>query len=204
MPRKLPFAVTAVFLTFVSVGCGAQSPPPAGTDRIKPTYNTSTGRLERITYDRNGDGKVDAWAYMDGTTVVRAEFDSNYDGVVDRIEYYAPTAAGAQRETSSAVPGAGVLTKIEISSRPDGKVTRWEYYENGARSRDEEDTDGDGRIDKWETWRDGALSTVALDTQGRGRPDRRLVYDAGGSEPRLEIDADGSGQFQPAPAKAPR
>ena len=83
-------------------------------------------------------------------------------------------------------------------------MTRSEYYEAGVRVRAEEDTDGDGRIDKWETWRDGALSTVALDTQGRGRPDRRLVYDAGGSEPRLEVDADGSGQFQPAPAKAPR
>jgi len=204
MARKSLFALPLVLLTLVSPGCGAPSPMPAGNDRIKPSYNASTGRLERITYDRNGDGKVDAWAYMDGTTVVRAEFDSNYDGVVDRIEYYAPPAAGSQRATSGAAPGAGVLSKIESSSRPDGKLTRWEYYENGVRSRDEEDTNGDGRIDKWETWRDGALATVALDTQGRGRPDRRLVYDADSSGPRLEIDPDGTGQFRPAPVTAPR
>jgi len=207
MPRKLLFCLFAVLLTVVGVGCGTQQPRPAGTDRIKPTYNASTGRLERITYDRNGDGKVDAWAYMDGTAVVRAELDTDFDGVVDRIEYYAPRSAGSGSSTvgtSGAAPGGGALTKVEISSRPDGKVTRSEYYEDGLRTRAEEDTDGDGRIDKWETWRDGALSTVALDTQGRGRPDRRFVYDADSSEPRLEIDADGSGQFQPAPATAPR
>jgi hypothetical protein len=96
------------------------------------------------------------------------------------------------------VPGAGELTKIESSSRADGKMTRWEYYESGVHTHDEEDTNGDGRIDKWQTWRDGSLATVALDTEGRGRPDRRFVYDADGSEPRLEIDPDGTGQFRPA------
>jgi len=207
MARKSLFALPLVLLTLVSPGCGAPSPMPAGNDRIKPSYNASTGRLERITYDRNGDGKVDAWVFMDGAVVRRAELDTDFDGAVDRIEYYGPTAAGSSNgtaATSAAAPGAGVLTRVESTSRPDGKMTRSEYYEAGVRVRAEEDTDGDGRIDKWETWRDGALSAVALDTQGRGRPDRRLVYDAGGSEPRLEIDPNGSGQFQPAPARTPR
>src|SRR6476620_162706 len=114
MARKSLFSLPLVLLTLVSPGCGAPSPMPAANDRIKPSYNASTGRLERITYDRNGDGKVDAWVFMDGTAVRRAELDSNYDGVVDRIEYYGPTAAGSQRETSSVVPGTGALTKIEI------------------------------------------------------------------------------------------
>ena len=204
MPRKLLFGLPAVLLTVVGVGCSTQPPPPAGTDRIKPSYNASTGRLERITYDRNGDGKVDAWAYMDGTTVVRAELDTDFDGVVDRIEYDAPPSAGSVTGTVGAAPGASVLTKVETSAGRDGRITRSEYYESGVRTRAEEDTDGDGRIDKWETWRDGAIATIALDTQGRGRPDRRFVYDADGSGPRLEIDPDGTGQFRPAPAAAAR
>jgi hypothetical protein len=207
MPRKLLAGLSAVLLTVVGVGCGRQPPRPAGTDRIKPAYNASTGRLERITYDRNGDGKVDALAHMDGTTVVRAELDTDFDGVVDRIEYYAPLAAGSGSGTvgtSGAAPGGGVLTRVESSSRPDGKITRSEYYEGGLRTRAEEDTDGDGRLDKWETWRDGAITTIALDTQGRGRPDRRLVYGADGSGPSLEVDPDGTGQFRPAPAQAAR
>ena len=207
MPIKPLFGLLAVLVTAVGVGCGTQPPRPVGTDRIKPAYNASTGRLERITYDRNGDGKVDALAYMDGTAVVRAELDTDFDGVIDRIEYDAPRTAGSGNSTigtSGAAPGGGVLTRVEISSRPDGKITRSEYYEGGLRTRAEEDTDGDGCIDKWEAWRDGAISTIALDTQGRGRPDRRLVYGADGSGPSLEVDPDGTGQFRPAPAPATR
>jgi hypothetical protein len=39
---------------------------------------------------------------------------------------------------------------------------------------------------------------MALDTKGAGKPDRRLVYPADGSSPRLEVDRDGSGTFVPA------
>src|SRR4051794_16123205 len=75
-------------------GCSRPAQAPKGTDQIKPTYNPRTGRLEEITYDRNHDGKVDAWLSMDGTRVVGAELDENYDGTVDRWEYY-DTTAGA-------------------------------------------------------------------------------------------------------------
>ena len=35
--------------------CGA----PADRARIEPTYNRTTGRLELLKYDANGDGNVD-------------------------------------------------------------------------------------------------------------------------------------------------
>jgi hypothetical protein len=90
------------------------------------------------------------------------------------------------------------VTRIEISTRRDGTISRTERYEHGVLSTAEEDTDGDGAIDKWETYDGARLAIVAFDTRHRGKPDRRLVYAANG-DARVEVDADGSGRFTPAP-----
>jgi hypothetical protein len=179
------------------VGCQRQQ--PFGTSEVKPTYNKESGRLERISYDLNRDTRMDAWLVMDGTRVVRAELDENFDGVVDRWEYYGDHAVPA-----AAAPGSGLLPRrplrrAEQATRSDGKINRREFYESGQLSSVEEDTNGDGKTDKWETWSGGALKAMALDTKGTGKPDRRLVYRPDGSSPQLEVDRDGSGTFVAAP-----
>jgi len=181
----------------VSLGAAALAGTAACTQAPRPStggatthYDPETRRLERVTYDRNGDGRIDATTFMQGAIVTRAELDEDFDGTIDRREYYVsrPSTGG------ESVPGA-VLDRVEVSTRPDGRVTRWERYENGRLRDVEEDTSGDGRVDKWESWQDGSLSMIAMDTLGRGRPDRRLVYPAGGGEPFLEVDPDGTGTF---------
>jgi hypothetical protein len=187
--------VLALALAGLVGGCSRAPELPKGNAQVKPSYNAKTGRLERITYDRNHDGKVDAWTFMDGTRLVRAELDENDDGVVDRWEHY---GEGAGSDAPTGVKAAGELSRVEIATRRDGKVSRREFYERGRRTRAEEDTDGDGRVDKWETWADGALATILLDTDTDGRPDRRLVYASDGSAPRFDtVGADGT--FPPAP-----
>jgi hypothetical protein len=176
--------------------------PPAGTDRLKPTYDT-TGKLQKLQYDRNSDGRIDTWGYMDGTRVVKVEVDENGDGTVDRWEYHRAdgpadsSAATAARPGAAAGPGAvdTTIERIERATRFDGRVSRREFFTDGVLTKTEEDTDGDGQIDKWETYVDGGLSVMALDTQGRGTPDRRLVYRSDGSLDRIEADRDGSGIF---------
>jgi hypothetical protein len=198
MARKRDISVGAACVAALAIAAGGCSKPPEipkGNDQIKPTYDQKTGRLEKITYDRNHDGKVDAWTFMNGTRVVRAELDENNDGTVDRWEYY---EAGTGDAKAGSGPPAGVLSRVEDSTRRDGTVSRREYYERGERVRAEEDTNGDGRLDKWETWAGGVLATVLLDTNGDGKPDRRLVYPADGSGPRFEM-AGADGQFAPAP-----
>jgi hypothetical protein len=175
-----------------TVGC-QQAQKPAGSKEVVPTYNTQTGRLERISYDRNKDGKPDAWLYMDGTRATRAELDENNDGTVDRWEHYAtnvPTASGGP------VP-RGELVKAEQAMRSDGKVSRWETYEKGRLAKVQEDTTGDSRPDKWEIWTNGSLAEVALDTKGTGKADRRIVYPADGGTPQLLVDDKGDGTFHP-------
>jgi hypothetical protein len=154
---------------------GADSRTSAN-DRLVPEYDKA-GKLTRLAYDEDGDGKVDRW------------------------EYHRNLEPGAVRNTSPDGTDPTVV-RIERATRHDGHVSRWEYFDNGVLTRVEEDTDGDGKIDKWATYTNGTLSELALDTTGRGKPDRRLMYGPDGALDRIETDPTGSGNFMPLPQKA--
>ena len=186
--RASRIAIAGVFLTAgLSVGCQGAASTPEAAGRIEPAYDQATGRLTRLSYDSNKDGKHDTWAFMDGARLTRLEADENQDGKVDRWEYYPAGGAAGLKQPPE---------RIERSTRFDGQVSRREFFEAGVMVRVEEDTDANGQTDKWETYAAGALVTVALDTKGRGKPDRRLVYSPDGSLERIEADETGSGQFQ--------
>ena len=165
-----------------------------GNARLKPEYDAS-GKLRKIEYDRNNDGKVDAWGYMDGSRVVRVETDENGDGQVDRWEFHRESATPVPATRPGEDPVDPTVERIEFSTRFDGRVSRKEYFTDGVLSKIEEDTNGDGKMDKWETYTDGSLSVLALDTEGRGTPNRRLIYRPDGSLDHIEADPNGSGTF---------
>src|SRR5262249_44440394 len=104
-------------------------------------------------------------------------------------------------QNSSGLAPDKTIERVERATRYDGKVSRWEYFENGAMTRVEEDTDGDGAVDKWETYSGGVLTLMALDSNHRGKPDRRLIYRPDGSLDHIEADPNGSGTFQPLTTK---
>ena len=206
---------TLALLSVIAAGCG---PAAATTEAesavkkdVKSEYDKS-GRLTRLEYDRNGDGKIDTWGYMDGSRVVRVEVDEDGDGKVDRWEYHrdltttndsrnSTGSSGSPGASGSASAGGGdpTLERIERATKHDGKVSRREYFENGLLARVEEDTDGDGNIDKWETYSGGTLAIMAIDTKGRGTPDRRLIYQPDGTLSRIEMDPSGTGTWHPLP-----
>lgn len=155
--------------------------------RTTPVYNKDTGRLEQLVSDRNGDGRIDTRAIMDGVRFKSIEIDRSADGQPDRWEYYETDAKNQS-----------VLSRAEEANGPGRTVTRKEFYEKGRISRVEEDTDFDGRVDKWEFYQDGGLVRLELDLQGKGFPDRRIYYGKGGVIEKLEVDPDGDGKFEPA------
>jgi len=180
-------------------------------DRIKATtqatYDEKTGRLNRLTADLNKDGVIDAWTYMDGTKVLRAEIDADQDGRIEKWEFHGDdgkvTRVAVSREKNGKpdtwmYPGPdGKLARAEISSEQDEKkIDRWEWYENDQVVRAEEDASGDGKVDKWETWANGALTSVMLDENYDGSHDRRLVYGDGGRLLTIESDPDGRGGYK--------
>jgi hypothetical protein len=158
----------ALALVIVLAGCAGGDPHST----ISPAYDPASGRLTRLDFDSNRDGRPDMAARMEGATVRVVEIDADHDGLVDRWEYFEPSgrAGGSNGEPSHP-------SRIERVSRRGTTIVRREGYEAGELAWVREDRDADGRVDRWETYTAGALSTVELDTTGSGRPDRRLRYD---------------------------
>ena len=67
-------------------------------------------------------------------TPKKVEIDSNYDGAVDRIEYY---------------DESGQIEKVEIDSTGDGKINEWVTYKNGQPVKSAKDMNQDGKPDIW-------------------------------------------------------
>lgn len=187
--------LTLLTAAALAAACSQASSPSQDGPTVTPVYSKETGRLEELTSDRDGDGKIDTRAFMDGARVVRVEIDRDGDGRTDRWEYY---AAGGDA-------GAPTIERADEAGASDGRITRRMFYEDGLLRRVEEDTDGDDRVDKWEHYTRGVLDHVDLDLAGRGAPTQRLVYGAGGNVDRVESDPDGDGTFvavRPGPAQA--
>jgi hypothetical protein len=179
--------LTPVVLSALLMAGACTEPEPAGDPALLPVYDKDTGRLQKLSYDSNGDGVIETWGYMDGSRVVRVEADENQDGKIDRWEYH------RQDATPGKAPADPLETveRVERSTRHDGTVSRREFFEKGALTRVEEDTNGDGQIDKWETYLNGSLASMALDTLGRGKPERTLYYKPDGSLDRIEVEGQG-------------
>ncbi len=177
---------------------------------ISAEYNKTTGKLNLLKYDSDGNGKVDTWSYMDGARVVRIEIDKDEDGKIERWEYYdtnqklvkvGTSRANDGKEDSWSYFGAdGAVEHVDVSTKRDGTTNRVEHYAKGVLVAAEEDDDGDGKMDKWEIYDGDHLASIAFDTTHRGTPDRRLIYGPNGTA-RLEVDVKGTGQFTAVNAK---
>jgi hypothetical protein len=199
--------VALVALTLVALACGGRAGQPPGQLPVvrgadgrtytlldKGAYKAfydSWGRLVRIEYDSNGDGKPDYIAHHDGAKTPRLiEVDEDFDGNTDRWESYSPEGrllkVGVSRhghgpDLWNVLGPDGQPARREYDDDGDGRVERSEVLSAGRVVRVEIDADHDGRTDRWQDWRAGQLVAEDLDTNGDGRPDRRLRYGAGGT-----------------------
>ena len=64
----------------------------------------------------------------------KAEIDTDYDGVIDRVEWYDDNAQ---------------MIKVESDNDGNGAIDEWVYYEAGKPIKSERDTNGDGKPDVW-------------------------------------------------------
>jgi len=146
------------------------------------------GRLQRIEYDSNGDGRPDHVAHHGGArTPHLLEVDEDFDSRTDRWEEYDPrgvlTRLGVSRRGDDRpdywiVPGPDGLTPVrkEYDDDGEGRVDRAEVLTGGVVTRLEADADRDGRMDRWRSFSAGRLVAEELDTDGDGKPDRRIRY----------------------------
>jgi hypothetical protein len=209
--KLTPYAA-AVLVIVAAAGCSRQ---PAG-DKATAEYDRVTGRLKRLAFDQNRNGRNDAVSIMDGTRIQRIELDLDENGKVDRWDFYREDRTlekvGLSRlndgvmDSQAYYAADGTLQRIEVSTRRDGRFDRVEFYEANVLVRSQDDANGDGRPEKWDTYRPNpgapagqpsyAIASSAFDDEGRGTPQRRFVYGEKGSIERVEIDPDGDGTFE--------
>jgi hypothetical protein len=206
-----PRALFLLFAAVTTVACARQCgglgggpplnlPEVVGPDGVKrhlldkgayKAWYDKWGRLEKIEYDKNGDGNPDHLAhYQGGRTAKLLEVDEDYNGSMDRWEYYddagALTKVGRARDGRSpdtwSYPGPGeTARRLEYDDDHDGQVERAEVLEEGRVAGVELDADRDGKTDRWQRWVRGKMRGEELDTDGDGKADRRLAYDEKGN-----------------------
>lgn len=153
-------------------------------------YYDTLGQIETLHYDGNGDGRADYIVHYDpARRIGLVEVDEDFDGWVDRWEYYDTNGVlervGRARRGHKAdqwtYPAArGRPGRTEFDEDGDGRVDRVEVERDGRVTQVEVDGDREGRMDRWQTWENGRLVVEDFDTDGDGRADRRLRYGADG------------------------
>jgi hypothetical protein len=141
------------------------------------------GRAERLAYDGDGDGRVEAITFFGPSgRLARAESDTDRDGRIDRWEVY---------------DDAGRLLRVGRALHGGDRPQAWDYADAaGGFSRREFDEDGNGKPERIEHIVDGRIVAEDLDADADGRCERRLVKNADGRTIRIETDADGDGVYE--------
>ncbi len=171
-----------------------------GADRVRAVVEEETGRIAewRVSARDAPDSRIAV--DPDGAIVVDRDIDG--DDVVDRRDFYADLEhlrSGKTLKEGFSLAGDGVIdawafrgpdgriARVEVSTRRDGVIDRWEHYEEGVLVLVETDADGDGIADARSRFVNGILAP----------PDGELA-DGPGTPSRGELPD------RPAPGGAPR
>lgn len=155
-------------------------------ERYQALY-AGDGRLLRVVFDRDGDGRAEVVTLFDAQGRPSAvEIDADGDAAVDRWERRAPD---------------GTLEKVGASRRSRNRPDVWEYPgPDGEIVRRDFDDDADGVVERSEFLEGGRVVREQTDSDGDGRPDRRLLRDAAGNLLAIEQDLDADGFWEKAVA----
>jgi len=153
-------AAFAAFLMLGAASCGREPKPfAAATLFEKGSYQAiygPDGKITRLLYDGNADKRADTVTlYHPNGTPRQIEIDTDYDGVVDRIEHLE-----GQRPA-----------RVEVDSDRDGRMDRWQIRSEDRLVQEELDTDGDGVADRCLRYGRGA-DLIELDVLGPPRTPR--------------------------------
>jgi hypothetical protein len=197
-------AAAAVACAILLAACGrSQKPAPVPRAYLfeKGPYQGvygPDGKILRLLYDANGDKRADVVTFFHQNGAPRqAEVDTDFDGVVDRWQYFSMAGVLEKEGWARKRPGkvdtwehrgpGGVPVRREIDEDGNGSVDRTEIFFESKLVGVAMDSDRNGRVDRWQRWHSGRLLQEEIDTDSDGIPDRRLRYDASGDVAGLEI-----------------
>ena len=161
--------------------------------------------------DLNHDSKIDVWRYFNEETgaVVKEELDLDFDGNVDRIDYY---IGGIVRRSEfdfqfdvkpdiiKSYDEAGQILEIESDQNGDGIIDYWEYYRNGVIEKIEKDTNKDGKPDVSKMPGDDDFKSAApVDEKLEAKPAENVQEKP---EDEIKVEIETSEEPEPAAAQA--
>ena len=144
--------------------------PATGRSMLVQEYMTSKGRVRRtideryqvkeFRIDTNLDGVDDGRFILEGGALTKVGFSLAGDGLIDAWAYQ---------------DAANQIVRIEVATKRDGRVDRWEHYANGQMVRVDIDSNFNGRPDRWQIYDNGALVKTEIDANEDGKPDGNPV-----------------------------
>ena len=138
--------------------------PQTGHYQLVHETTTKAGlRIRRLLTDSLGVQQTDLSGDAVGPVVeqlvgsgARVAFSARNDGVIDAF-----VTRDVKAQTA----------RVEVSTKRNGRIDRWEHYANGQLVRVDLDTDGNGKADRWMTYEDGILMDTFIDANEDGEPD---------------------------------
>lgn len=142
----------------------------SGVDTVRAVIDEATGRVAEVRLAPGGDFARALRVLLDEGGSARVARDLDGDGATDRWDHYADARA----------VGSGEIEKVGFSGAGDGIEDSWAFFDDqGEIRRVEVSTRRDGKVDRWEHYREGALARVETDSDGDGRVDHVSTYEHG-------------------------
>jgi hypothetical protein len=134
----------------------SQAKDEKGNPALDKDHKPLIGRLLRKEFDLNLDGKIDFWRWYDEKeNVTKEALDVDFDGKVDRINYFEK----------------GQRVREESEFDADGKPHTWIHFEKEQIATKERDLHGTGKPDYFEYWENGVIDRIGIDRKGTGTVD---------------------------------
>lgn len=200
--------VAALGLGVLGPGCGggdsATSNAPSGSrgdDSVREQCNEGGGRTVRAV-DVNNDGSPDIRHVYEGSVERCAQYDMNFDGMVDVTRFFGPDGVTAIREEHDldfdgrldqiAYIENGIVARSELDTNFDNVIDTWLWCQGNLLERSERDRNHNGRPDTWEMFENGLIVEARYDENNDGQPDRWEMFQDGRlSQVRRDTDVDG-------------
>ena len=171
--------------------------PAAGGGGSAAPAEASAGTDQKVKqFDLNHDNKPDVWAYygpmadpdnpsQTHETLVRKEWDFNFDGKVDIRRHFNFKGEAVKDELDLDFDGrfdvttyyrGGKKLRQEYDFNFDNQPDYWKFFEKDVLVRTERDRDFNGRVDRWEYFAEGQLDRIGLDEDGDGQIDKWIQH----------------------------
>src|SRR5262245_14975857 len=159
------------------------STTPGNVGDSSSKIDSSRCEGKSVSFDRDKDGKPDAWNYYSGNAISCKQVDFDHDGRKDWLVAYNGSGGtlyqkadfdydGKYDMVAVFDPGTNQPSEIERDTNFDGKLDVKEIYAGGQLTSVTRSRNADGKPDQWQDFSGGTMTTIKSDDNYDGKVDR--------------------------------